>query len=65
MAALVRLPKLLSGLSSHLFTINRSQTMARAIWKGAISFGLVHIPLALVSTRLIYTSDTVDKLCMV
>ncbi len=23
--------------------------MARAIWKGAISFGLVHIPVALVS----------------
>src|SRR3546814_9162821 len=27
----------------------RKSSMARAIWKGAISFGLVHIPVALVS----------------
>ncbi|GAB0077407.1 hypothetical protein TOC8171_28100 [Pseudomonas syringae] len=31
--------------------------MARAIWKGAISFGLVHIPVALVSAT---TSNSVD-----
>ncbi len=31
--------------------------MARAIWKGAISFGLVHIPVALVSAT---TSTSVD-----
>lgn len=31
--------------------------MARSIWKGAISFGLVHIPVALVSAT---SSDNVD-----
>ncbi|RMS17169.1 Non--like proteinous end joining protein Ku [Pseudomonas coronafaciens pv. garcae] len=55
--ALVRLSKLLLGLPGHLLTIIRSQTMARAIWKGAISFGLVHIPVALVSAT---TSNSVD-----
>ncbi|KPX54198.1 Non--like proteinous end joining protein Ku [Pseudomonas savastanoi] len=44
-------------VQSLFFRINRSQTMARAIWKGAISFGLVHIPVALVSAT---TSTSVD-----
>ncbi|MNM24561.1 putative DNA repair protein YkoV [compost metagenome] len=34
---------------SHLIITRENTTMARAIWKGAISFGLVHIPVALVS----------------
>jgi len=34
-----------------------SGTMARAIWKGAISFGLVHIPVSLVSAT---NSDKID-----
>ncbi|KPY86100.1 Non--like proteinous end joining protein Ku [Pseudomonas syringae pv. tomato] len=55
--ALVSLSKLLLCRSCHFFTTHRSKTMARAIWKGAISFGLVHIPVALVSAT---TSNSVD-----
>ncbi|RML41940.1 Non--like proteinous end joining protein Ku [Pseudomonas syringae pv. ribicola] len=54
---LVSLSKLLLCRSCHFFKTNRSKTMARAIWKGAISFGLVHIPVALVSAT---TSNSVD-----
>jgi DNA end-binding protein Ku len=35
--------------TGHLNITREKTTMARAIWKGAISFGLVHIPVALVS----------------
>jgi DNA end-binding protein Ku len=35
--------------AGHLIITFGKTTMARAIWKGAISFGLVHIPVALVS----------------
>jgi DNA end-binding protein Ku len=35
--------------TGHLNITHEKTTMARAIWKGAISFGLVHIPVALVS----------------
>ncbi|MGF6400949.1 DNA end-binding protein Ku [Pseudomonas frederiksbergensis] len=35
--------------TGHLNINDEVTTMARAIWKGAISFGLVHIPVALVS----------------
>jgi len=41
--------KLLSRATGHLNITREKTTMARAIWKGAISFGLVHIPVALVS----------------
>jgi DNA end-binding protein Ku len=39
----------LHGVTGHLNITHEKTTMARAIWKGAISFGLVHIPVALVS----------------
>jgi DNA end-binding protein Ku len=35
--------------TGHLIITCENTAMARAIWKGAISFGLVHIPVALVS----------------
>lgn len=41
--------KLLHQATGHLNITREKTTMARAIWKGAISFGLVHIPVALVS----------------
>jgi DNA end-binding protein Ku len=41
--------KLLRQATGHLNITWEKTTMARAIWKGAISFGLVHIPVALVS----------------
>jgi DNA end-binding protein Ku len=41
--------KLLHSATGHLNITGEKTTMARAIWKGAISFGLVHIPVALVS----------------
>ena len=41
--------KLLPQATGHLIITREKTTMARAIWKGAISFGLVHIPVALVS----------------
>jgi DNA end-binding protein Ku len=41
--------KLLHSVTGHLNITGEKTTMARAIWKGAISFGLVHIPVALVS----------------
>jgi DNA end-binding protein Ku len=39
----------LRSVTGHLNITREKTTMARAIWKGAISFGLVHIPVALVS----------------
>jgi DNA end-binding protein Ku len=39
----------LHSVAGHLNITREKTTMARAIWKGAISFGLVHIPVALVS----------------
>jgi DNA end-binding protein Ku len=39
----------LRNAAGHLIITREKTTMARAIWKGAISFGLVHIPVALVS----------------
>jgi DNA end-binding protein Ku len=39
----------LHSVTGHLNITREKTTMARAIWKGAISFGLVHIPVALVS----------------